>query len=100
MYAIEGKLIKVGTESRIDKETGERKDRRFIQLLGDIPTRDGEDSKYAMVDLSVDDTRPYENLEDQVIRVPFGFFAAGKGNAVLFVPKGSRPELAHPSQAR
>lgn len=99
MYAITGRLLKVGTESSVDRETGERRDRKFIQLLGDVPTRDGEDTKFAMVDLTVKDVRPYEALQDAVIRVPFGFFAAAKGREVLFVPKGSRPELVSTPEA-
>jgi hypothetical protein len=92
MYSITGQLLIAASEQTTDKESGEVRTRRFIQLLGNVPTRDGHGAKYGMVELTVQDLEPYQALKGQEIRVPFGFFAAAKGQAVQFVPKGAKPE--------
>ena len=94
MFTITGQLLKAYPETQVNKETGEEMKRNKIQLLGDMPLRDGSGTRFDMVTLSVEDLGPYRELEGQTIRVPFGFFATGKGNVITFVPKGSRPELA------
>ena len=94
MFTITGQLLKAYPETQVNKETGEEMKRNKIQLLGDMPLRDGSGTRFDMVTLSVEDLGPYRELEGQTIRVPFGFFAPGKGNVITFVPKGSRPELA------
>lgn len=93
MFSITGQLLKAFPEIQTNRETGEQITRYRIQLLGEIPIRDGSGSRYDMVTLNVEDLRPYQELKGKTIQVPFGFFAPGKGNVVTFVPKGSKPQV-------
>ena len=93
MFSITGQLINAFPEKQVNKDTGEETTRHRIQLLGDIPLRDGSGTRYDLITLNVEDLRPYQELQGKTISVPFGFFAPGKGNVVTFVPKGSKPTL-------
>lgn len=93
MFSITGRLVKSFPEKQINRDTGEEITRYRIQLMGDIPLRDGSGTRFDLVTLSVEDLEPYHDLENQLVSVPFGFFAPGKGNVVTFVPKGSKPQL-------
>lgn len=94
MFSITGQLLKAFQERQVNKDTGEEVTRSRIQLLGDVPLRDGSGSRHDLVTLNVEELGPYRDLEGETIRVPFGFFAPAKGNVITFVPKGSKPELA------
>lgn len=94
MFSITGQLLKAFSERQVNKETGEEVTRHRIQLLGDVPLRDGTGSRHDLVTLNVDDLALYRPLEGKTIQVPFGFFAPAKGNVITFVPKGSKPALA------
>jgi len=93
MFSITGQLLKAFPEVQTNRDTGEQVTRYRIQLLGEIPIRDGSGSRYDMVTLNVDEIRPYQELQGKTIRVPFGFFSPGKGQVITFVPKGSKPQL-------
>jgi len=94
MFSITGELRKVYSENQTNRDTGEIIRRYRIQILGDIPLRDGSgDTREDMVTLNVDNPDDYRDLVRQVITVPFGFFSPGKGNVVTFVPKGSKPQV-------
>jgi len=94
MFSITGQLLKCFSEPHTNRDTGEQTTKHRIQLLGEIPLRDGSGSRYDMVTLNVDDVRQYRELEGKSIRVPFGFFSPAKGQVITFVPKGSKPQLA------
>ncbi|MYL22070.1 hypothetical protein GLW04_19535 [Halobacillus litoralis] len=94
MFSITGQLLKAFAERQVNKETGEEVTRHRIQLLGDVPLRDGSGSRHDLVTLNVESLNDYKELEGKTIRVPFGFFAPAKGNVITFVPKGSKPALA------
>lgn len=93
MFSITGQLLKAYPERQINRDTGEEITRYRIQLLGDVPIRDGSGSRYDMVTLNVDELRGYQELQGKTIRVPFGFFSPSKGQVITFVPKGSKPEV-------
>lgn len=93
MFSITGQLLKAFPEVQTNRDTGEQVTRYRIQLLGQIPIRDGSGSRFDMVTLNVDDIRPYQSLEGKQIQVPFGFFSPGKGQVITFVPKGSKPQV-------
>ena len=91
MFSITGQLLQTFSEKQVNKETGEEITRHRIQLLGDIPLRDGSGTRHDLVTLNVEHLADYSDLKGQQIRVPFGFFAPAKGNVITFVPKGSKP---------
>lgn len=97
MFSITGQLLKVFQEKQVNRETGEEVTRSRIQLLGEIPLRDGSGSRHDLVTLNVEDLGPYRPFEGKTIRVPFGFFSPGKGQVITFVPKGSKPQPMSPS---
>lgn len=91
MLQLRGVLInsfktKGGTND--DGSVYEPKDK--IQLLGDIPQRDGGVRK-DLIDLSVDDFSIYRDLVGSEIIVNIGAFAS-KNNIIFFVQKGTLPE--------
>lgn len=94
MFSITGQLLKAFSERQVNRDTGEEVTRNRIQLLGDVPLRDGSGSRHDLVTLNVDDLSLYRSMEGKTIQVPFGFFAPAKGNVITFVPKGSKPTLA------
>lgn len=94
MFSITGQLLKCFSEPHVNRDTGEQTIKHRIQLLGAIPLRDGSDTRHDLVTLNVDHLGPYQDLEGQTIRVPFGFFSPAKGQVITFVPKGSKPEAA------
>ena len=94
MFSITGQLLKAFSERQTNRETGEETTKQRIQLLGDVPLRDGTGSRHDLVTLTVDDLAPYRELEGKTIQVPFGFFAPAKGQVITFVPKGAKPVLA------
>lgn len=93
MFSITGQLLKGFPEVQTNRETGEQVERFRIQLLGEIPLRDGSGCRYDMVTLNVDSLTPYRELAGKTIRIPFGFFAPAKGQVISFVPKGAKPEV-------
>ena len=93
MFSITGQLLKAYPETKVDQETGEESVKYRIQLLGDIPLRDGSGTRYDMVTLTGESMRPYAEHVGKRISVPFGFFAPSKGQVVTFVPKGSTPQI-------
>lgn len=93
MFSITGQLLKAFPERQVNRETGESVDRYRIQLLGEIPLRDGSGSRFDMVTLNVESMGPYAALIGKTVRVPFGFFAPAKGQVISFVPKGAKPEV-------
>lgn len=93
MFSITGELRKVYSENQPNKETGELIRKHRIQMLGEVPLRDSDGTKEDFVTLTIENPDDYRDLVRQVITVPFGFFAPGKGNVVTFVPKGSKPQV-------
>lgn len=91
MFSITGRLLKAYPEKQVNRDTGEEITKHRIQLLGDIPLRDGSGTRLDLVTLTVESLAPYLELMEQAISVPFGFFAPAKGNVITFVPKGSKP---------
>lgn len=93
MFTITGQLLKAYPENQVNRETGEITKRNKIQLLGEMPIRDGSGTRFDMVTLNIEDLSDYEGLEGETIRVPFGFFSPQKGSVITYVPKGAKPEV-------
>ena len=93
MFTITGQLISVIDDKVKDRETDQLEDKKRIQILGDIPLPHTDGNRKDLVTLGVQDLEPYRKLQGQVIRVPFGFFAQGKGSVITFIPKGAKPEV-------
>lgn len=94
MFSITGQLMKAFPERQINRDTGEEVTRYRIQLIGEIPLRDGSGTRLDLVTLNVERLQDYSELVGQRISVPFGFFSPAKGQVITFVPKGSKPQLA------
>lgn len=92
MFNVTGDLVKVYRQERADRETGEIQVEHRANILGEIPTRDGKDTRVDLQDIRI----PGEMVGDmkaaqgKQVTVPIGFFAAGKNQMVVFIPKGSR----------
>lgn len=81
MITINGTLLNVFKQpTRVE---GEDDEKPKIQVLGDIPQRNGEIRK-ELVTISVPNIGDYEELEGQYVSVPAGAFAPAKGTVIFF----------------
>lgn len=93
MLQISGKVVNVFTvESGKDKDGKNYDARNKVQLLGNIALPNG-DTRYDLMDLTVDDLVEWQSLKGQDIAIDVGAFAPAKGNIVYFVSKGAKPKL-------
>jgi hypothetical protein len=83
MITLNGSLLNVyKAPIRKGAEDGEtEKDK--IQILGDIPLRNGEIRK-DLITISVKDARKYEDLEGTEVSIAVGAFAPQKGAVIFF----------------
>ena len=94
MFTVTGQVINTYEQpGQVDKSTGEvgRKTPK-VQILGDMPVQGG-DIRRELITLSIEDEKAYQSLVGKSIRVALGFFAPNKGSIVMFIPKGSKPEV-------
>lgn len=94
MFTVTGQVLKTFIQPGIvDKETGAiGKETIKVQLMGEMPVQGG-DTRFDMINLTIENEKTYSELKGKKIRVPLGFFAPQKGSIVYFIPKGSIPEL-------
>lgn len=94
MFTVTGQVMKTFIQpGMLNKETGEvGKPAIKLQIMGEMPVQGG-DSRFEMINLTIEHEKTYSDLKGKKIRVPLGFFAPQKGNIVYFIPKGSIPEL-------
>lgn len=94
MFTVTGQVLKTFIQpGLVDKETGEvGKPSTKVQIMGEMPIQGG-DTRFDMINLTIENENDYKPLTGKRIRVPLGFFAPQKGNIVYFIPKGSKPEL-------
>lgn len=94
MFTVTGQVLRTFVKAgHVDKETGEEsKSTLKVQLLGEMPVQGG-DTRFEMIDLTIENDDDYKLLSGKRVRVPLGFFAPQKGNIIYFIPKGSKPEL-------
>lgn len=72
---------------------GEKYDARDkVQLLGNLELPNGQ-VKNELIDLTVEDSRIYNDFKNQAIRISCGAMAMGK-NVIFYVRKGAKPVLA------
>jgi len=92
MFKVSGRLAKVYRQKRVDRETGEQTTETRCNILGEIPTRDGGDTRLDLQDIRVPDdlASTLTKLEGQDVNLPVGLFAPAKGQIVVFIPKGSK----------
>jgi len=95
MFTVSGTVINVFDQiGKLDEETGiVSPTTPRLQLLGDMPTKNGEVRK-DMITVKVEDKRAYKDLLGKDIRLPIGVFSPSKGQIVYYVPKGSTPVAA------
>lgn len=95
MFTVSGTVINVFDQiGKLNEETGEiAPTTPRLQLLGDMPTKNGEVRK-DMITVKVENKRAYEDLLGKEIRLPIGVFSPSKGQIVYYVPKGSKPVAA------
>ena len=94
MFTVTGQVLKTFVQAgQVDKETGEvGKPSVKVQLMGEMPVQGG-DTRFDMINLTIENEKDYSELKGKRVRVPLGFFAPQKGNIVYFIPKGSKPEV-------
>lgn len=98
MITMEGRLINTyKANSRIDKETGKViEGKEKIQIMGQMPMESGE-FRNEMHDLTCHDLNAFKQYQGKTIRFALGIMSAGD-NTILFLPKGTKPELVSESK--
>ena len=93
MLQITGKVINLFTvEGGKDKEGKEFAEKHKVQLMGNVALPNG-DSKYDLMDLTVESLDDWTSLQSKQIAIDIGAFAPAKGNIVYFVRKGAKPRV-------
>lgn len=81
MITVNGTLLNVYVQpTRVE---GEEDEKPKIQVLGDIPQRNGHIRK-ELVTISVPDISLYKGKEGEHVQVPVGTFAPSKGTVIFF----------------
>ena len=94
MYLMAGQLVNAFAERLPDRETGELRVVHRIQVMGGMPTRDGQAVRNELDTLTVPDSEPYRHAVGRHVRIPIGMFSPAKGTVIKFVPKGAQPEIS------
>lgn len=90
MLTLEGMVMGVyETPKGTTKDGDEFGGKARVQLLGEVWLRNGQ-SKRDLVDLTVDDPKPFEAVKGSTVRVPVGIFA--RGNTAMFFHAKAAPE--------
>ena len=91
MFQVTGELRKVYRQERADRETGEISVEHRANILGEIPTRDGKDTRLDLQDIRIPDglVGRMKEAEGKTVTVPIGFFAVAKNQVVVFIPRGA-----------
>ena len=93
MLQITGQVVNFFTvEGGTDKEGKEFAERHKVQLMGNVALPNGN-TKYDLMDLTVDDLGLWSGLQGKNIAIEVGAFAPAKNSIVYFVRKGSKPQL-------
>lgn len=94
MFRVSGQVMKVYRQERTDRDTGEVQAQTRVQLLGEVPTRDGGDTKLDFIDLRAPEplVEPLKRVVGKNISLPVGVFAPAKGRLVWYVPTGAKVE--------
>ena len=91
MLQIAGQVVNVFTlDGGKDKDGQEYSERYKVQLMGNIALPNG-DTKYDLMDLTVENLTDWVGLKGKNISIDIGVFAPSKGNIVFFVRKGAKP---------
>ena len=93
MLTLNGTIINIFESPRgTNKEGKEYGGEHRVQVLAETVLRNGE-KRADLVNLTVDDVRPYADLRGKDVRVPVGVFSSAKGIS-FYALKGCQPELA------
>ena len=92
MFRVTGQLAKVYDQERKDQETGEITKETRANILGEIPTRDGNDTRLDLQDIRIPDdlAASVRKLVGREISLPVGIFSPQRGRLVVYVPRGSK----------
>lgn len=93
MISLRGTLINTfRVEAGTNKKGEAYEARDKIQILGSLSLPNGQ-HKNQIVDLTVEDSRVYDDFKNKLISIDCGAMAVGR-NVVFYVSKGSKPVLA------
>lgn len=99
MFTITGQVLNTfeAPGRQADKKAGiEAQDAKpKVQLLGQMPVL-GEQTRMELVTLTCEDQSEYDALKGQIVTVPLGIFAAGRGQVIYYIPKGAHPVVVPP----
>ena len=93
MIKLEGTVINTfRVDGGVNKKGEEYDARDKVQLLGSLELPNGE-IKHELLDLTVEDSRIYDDFKNKVISISCGAMAIGR-NVIFYVRKGAVPVLA------
>lgn len=94
MFLVSGEVLHLyAAPGYRDRETGKySEDKPKVQLLGDLPLRNGEVEKKVLT-VTCDHPEDFQPLKGKQVLVPLGMFSPAKDNIIYFIPKGCKPVL-------
>ncbi|EPS3326784.1 TPA: hypothetical protein JI399_RS21090 [Acinetobacter baumannii] len=93
MIKLEGTVLNTyHLDGGTNKKGEEYEARDKVQLLGSLELPNGQ-IKNELIDLTVEDSRIYDDFKNKVISISCGAMAVGR-NVIFYVRKGAKPVLA------
>lgn len=97
MLTLHGQVVNVfQTPEGVNKDTGEAYGGLWkVQLMAENILKNGQ-TRTELVDLTVDDPRPFEKVKGRPVSVPVGAFASGKTVRFFHLRQAESPVTAVP----
>ncbi|MCY6389840.1 hypothetical protein OXU89_20465 [Acinetobacter baumannii] len=93
MIKLEGTVLNTyHLDGGTNKKGEEYEARDKVQLLGSLELPNGQ-IKIELIDLTVEDSRIYDDFKNKLISISCGAMAVGR-NVIFYVRKGAKPVLA------
>ncbi|HFG6884407.1 TPA: hypothetical protein ACGIJU_003811 [Acinetobacter baumannii] len=93
MIKLEGTVLNTyHLDGGTNKKGEEYEARDKVQLLGSLELPNGQ-IKNELIDLTVEDSRIYDDFKNKVISISCGAMTVGR-NVIFYVRKGAKPVLA------
>lgn len=91
MLRINGQVMNIFTvEAGKDKDGKDYEEKSKVQLMGEVALQNG-DTKFDLMDLTVDDISVWSGLIGKKVDIDVGAFSPNKGTIIYFVRKGAKP---------
>ena len=94
MFSLTGQVVNVFVApTGTDKEGNEYGGQDKVQIIGDVPLKNG-DTRKDLITLTTDVGTHFKSLVGSSVTLPVAFYAPSKGQVSFYIPKGYTPTSA------